>query len=193
MALGLLDAIETMAEHGFVHGDLKLENAFFDPVTEKLKLIDTGSLAKVSKRVSERTNTLLDNKRGYTPVYSLPALEQKSTAQLGVEQDLFAVGALMLELSALCEGDGYAMLKLQRFQEMVTEIHAWAKQGSITPREATAEIAYLIKQSFPNTGTKLEKAAITAINEAFNSGGKWDDLAGRATYKTLIEQIKTSI
>jgi hypothetical protein len=99
----------------------------------------------------------------------------------------------MLELSALCEGDGHAMLKLQRFQEVVTEIHAWAKQGSITPREATAEIAYLIKQSFPITGTKLEKAAITAINEAFNSGGKWDDLAGRATYKTLIEQIKTSI
>ena len=193
MALGLLDAIETMAEHGFVHGDLKLENAFFDPVTEKLKLIDTGSLAKVSKRVSERPNTLLDNKRGYTPVYSLPALEQKSTAQLGVEQDLFAVGALMLELSALCEGDGHAMLKLQRFQEVVTEIHALAKQGSITTREATAEIAYLIKQSFPITGTKLEKAATTAINEAFNSGGNWDDLAGRATYKTLIEQIKTSI
>ena len=91
-----LDALKVLCKRGFVHGDLKLRNAFYDASKRKISLIDTGGLTKISKDEDRKTDTEFHHERGITPAYSIPnVLRQK---KVGFEQDLFSVGAQILEI-----------------------------------------------------------------------------------------------
>jgi serine/threonine protein kinase len=91
-----IDALTVLCERGFVHGDLKGPNAFYDPTSQKISLIDTGGLAKISKDRSRHENTKFNYLRAFTPHYSAPALLRKKN--VGFEQDMFSVGVQMLDI-----------------------------------------------------------------------------------------------
>ena len=94
--------LSDMASHGFVHGDIKPANIISDD-NGQVSMIDTGSMAKISKKTAEKS-PLLRNDSDYfdkgtrptTPGYTHPGYTA-SPNRVGMEQDLFGMGVTLLE------------------------------------------------------------------------------------------------
>jgi serine/threonine protein kinase len=91
-----------MAGHGFVHGDIKPANIITDEGGQ-ISMIDTGSMAKISKRTATKPDALrLDSDyfdkgtRPTTPGYTHPGYSA-SPNRVGLEQDLFGMGVTLLQ------------------------------------------------------------------------------------------------
>ena len=119
IAAGFLDALAALGKRGFVHGDIKPQNAFFDQATGKLKLIDTGSLAKLSKNIDDRPNTAFSVLRGATPDFIVP---DKLNAPLGFAHDLYSTGVSIIQIVVSAEFDNVKSAKLDKFLSQVEEI-----------------------------------------------------------------------
>ena len=119
IAAGFLDALAALGKRGFVHGDIKPQNAFFDQATGKLKLIDTGSLAKLSKNIDDRPNTAFSVLRGATPDFIVP---DKLNAPLGFAHDLYSTGVPIIQIVVSAEFDNVKSAKLDKFLSQVEEI-----------------------------------------------------------------------
>lgn len=111
MAQSALNLIKGLAKHGFIHGDIKPENLFWDAKTKALQLIDNDGLRKVSKKAGSvvpkglgSLSILYLNPVAYHEKFRYPAGGPGENAQLGLGRDLYAMGLVMLEASLLAEG-----------------------------------------------------------------------------------------
>jgi len=95
-----LRTLDSMASHGFLHGDLKEDNAFYDPATKKLAFIDLGGMSKMSKHAAPNQRGVIDFP--YSPGRVLPKVGQHAT--VGCEQDVFSLGSMLLRTSMESRG-----------------------------------------------------------------------------------------
>jgi serine/threonine protein kinase len=166
IASSYLDALEVLSRRGFVHGDLKLENTFFDPATGKVSLIDTGGLAKISKKPARQEATKFDINRGPTVIYASPRVLGNRKA--GFEQDIFSVGMQILDmLNVACFDDE------SNYQNLIDNINY--EQDQVLnqvrqPRDANPKIQRALVgtlRHYKNPSHplyKLEKLAFEAIS-----------------------------
>jgi serine/threonine protein kinase len=187
IAEGFLDGLATLAKRGFVHGDIKPQNAFFDEDTGGLKFIDVGSLAKVSKKVGERPNTAFSTDRGTTPVFSVPT---GADGVAGFSQDLYSTGVSLLFIanSSKTQPD-----QLEKVLEKLEEIKDSVTNKTISLQEGQARATQLVKNSFPITDSKIERAGVAALTSALTNGPQLDDLQNRDQYIKLLQDIKASL
>lgn len=156
MAQSAMTLIKGMAQHGFIHGDIKPENLIWDSKAKNLQLIDNDNLVKVSKRDGSTVP------KGLGPVslaYLHPlAMHEKfrlqeggaqDNAQLGLGRDLYATGLVLLETSLRA---GRADSKeIERIMNGVA--HQSEPEGSLYYQLATksieSRIEYLNDLKFP--------------------------------------------
>ena len=92
IALGILDALDYIHNHGVVHRDLKPENIMVDP-DDHVKLIDFGIAANAGAR--RLTFVKLSQTMG-TPDYISP--EQVKGGRGDARSDLYAMGVMLYEM-----------------------------------------------------------------------------------------------
>jgi hypothetical protein len=190
IAAGYLDALAALGKRGFVHGDIKPQNAFFDQATGKLKLIDTGSLTKVSKKVEDRPNTAFSVLRGATPDFTLP---DGINAPLGFAHDLYSTGISIIQVAVGAEFDNTKSGRLDKFLNQVQDIRQDMWTSRITPEEGKQRVRDLIQQSLPLSGNPAEQVGVRALEVALTKGGQWDDLRGREQYGQIIAELKAAL
>jgi hypothetical protein len=170
IAVELLYAMSVLGARGFVHGDLKPENIYYDSASKKLKLIDTGGLSKISKEPSRVLTTAFLGQRGHTPIYSIPTVS--SFAPIGLEQDLFATGILLLEVDSVrqfcASGDDAVHQKFELFQNELSKTHARLKIGDLNATQAAESVRQALTSTYPLTNTKIETVGLEAISMALS-------------------------
>lgn len=146
-----LKLLKDMAAHGFVHGDIKGNNLIFDKEHGILRAIDTDNLQKISKH-----NNWADPEGAgtRTPLYAHPRLVSIANFRqvanpIGLGRDLYAFGAVLLEMSL----EGSAREELQEKLAGVS----WRTTGTL--------IAYLEAKKFPEDSVAdfASKCMIAAI------------------------------
>jgi hypothetical protein len=190
VAAGFLDALADLGKRGFVHGDIKPQNAFFDQTTGKLRLIDTGSLTKVSKRVEDRPNTAFSVLRGVTPDFTLP---DSINAPLGFAHDLYSTGISIIQIAVSADFNNARSGRLEKFLNQVEDIRQDIWTSRITPAEGNQRVRDLIQQSLPLTDNPVEQVGVRALEIALTKGGQWDDLRGREQYGQIISELKAAL
>ena len=190
IAGGFLDALAALGQRGFVHGDIKPQNAFFDQATGKLKLIDTGSLTKVSKHVEDRPDTAFSVLRGATPDFTLP---ERLNAPLGFAHDLYSTGIAIIQTTVGAEFDNVKSVKFDKFLNQVEDIRRDIWASRITPEEGNQRVRGLIQQTLPLTRNSVEAVGVRALEIALTKGGQWDDLRGREQYGQIIAELKAAL
>jgi len=187
IALSYVNALIAMAKRGFVHGDIKPANTFFDPATNRLKLIDTGGMAKVSKRFDREDDTLSDADRGVTPAYSLPCI---GTGQkVGFEQDLYSVGASILAVSLLQRGKAdLAERALVNFSDNTFDVLGAAKSVAA----ANADVENFLDTSILPSATPRERVAVDMIKQAI-AFSRLGYLTDRDGYLPYLEDFKSRL
>ena len=161
IAISYMNALIAMAKRGFVHGDIKPSNAFFDPATNRLKLIDTGGLTKISKDDARESQTLFVKQRGITDAFSLPTVV--GDEKVGFEQDLFSTGVTILMLSLKQRGmTAAAEEMLFHFQQNAS---AYAN-NSIDKARALNEVSHYLDRNLVPNATPQERVAINVIKKA---------------------------
>ena len=93
IALSVTKAVEMYHRAGYLHLDIKPQNIFIlDGVTDLIKLFDFDSLTEIEK--------LKNGQVDYIPVpneYYVPELNQTNTRNIGIQTDIFEIGALIFE------------------------------------------------------------------------------------------------
>ena len=94
----MLESIKGLNERGFVHRDIKPDNAFFDETTGTATLIDTGTLFKESKHENRKDRPHYIDGSG---MGSLPHMHPRARAggAHGTETDLFALGVTTMQMA----------------------------------------------------------------------------------------------
>ena len=165
IATELLYAMSVLGARGFVHGDLKPENIYYDSASKKLKLIDTGGLSKISKEPSRVLTTAFLGRRGHTTIYSIPTVS--SYAPIGLEQDLFATGILLLEVDSVrhfcATGDDAIHQKFELFQNELSKTHARLKIGDLNATQAAEAVRQALALTYPLSHTNIETVGLDAI------------------------------
>lgn len=162
-----INALSAMAKRGFVHGDIKPGTTFFDPATNRLKLIDTGGMAKISKKNDRRDATLWSANRGHTSTFSLPNVNDGLKASF--EQDLYSAGVSILSISLTQRGE------LENFPVIIT-----TNKKSIE--------RYLNEYIMPNA-TPEELIAVDMIKKAIYISSVGSQYT-REEYLTYLEGLK---
>jgi len=99
VARSMVRLLEQMWRHGFVNGDIKPENLFWDASSKTLRAIDIDTFQKVSKKDG---SALQEGGYGTYP-YTHPAVLQGKKATLG--RDLFSAGMVLLEAALRSRGE----------------------------------------------------------------------------------------
>lgn len=94
-----LEALKSMAQHGYVHGDIKPDNLMYDAEAKRMQLIDFGGLIKQSKH--DQSGQALGNP--LSPRYVIPSHHHQDGANdkggYGYEADLYAFGLTLLNIA----------------------------------------------------------------------------------------------
>ena len=105
LAESTFTALTQLANHGFVHGDIKSANMI---VSDEIRLIDTGSMAKISKNlnhlIAAKDDFFNKGTRPTTPEFTHPGYSPDFQT-LGMEQDLFSAGVMLLNAKLLAIAD----------------------------------------------------------------------------------------
>jgi serine/threonine protein kinase len=195
IALGLLHAIEVLGKRGFVHGDIKFENAFYDQTSKKLMLIDTGGLSKLSKIEARLSDTAFTPDRGSTYAYRI-----QDDGASGLEADLYSVGILLLELSARCETDvstrDAEIDKIKALQKSFGKYAKATEGGGYDPGTARNEVWFKLYGQYQKKNTPLEKAGLRAVAHALdmsNAATHANKISNRASYLSELKKIASII
>lgn len=83
----ILTALAHIHSHGYIHGDVKLENTLFDPVSESVKLCDLDYCKQWNPFTPMK-------KTNGTPIYIAPEMCNFKHEYMGPETDIWAVGVI---------------------------------------------------------------------------------------------------
>lgn len=184
IAKGYMSALIAMAKRGFVHGDIKPSNTFYDPSVYRLKLIDTGGMAKISKRVDRITQTSFNRGRGITGGYSLPSVVAGRSS--GPEADLFSVGVSMLELSLgaddLSMANGLTAFISSRNQDVRTNV--------LTEDEASNQIENYINTIIQPAVLAVDNVPAQAAIQLINDALHYSRTGGIADNDQYLERLR---
>lgn len=93
-----MESLKAMAEHGYVHGDIKPANVMYSAKDRQMTLIDFGGLSKQSK--GDESGQALGNP--LSPTFVIPSEHHASGANntrgYGYEADLYAMGLTLLNV-----------------------------------------------------------------------------------------------
>jgi hypothetical protein len=131
-----MNSLAQLARNGFVHGDIKPENLFVKN-DGTLRLIDTGSMVKITKRAGEQLIALPDavfdkTKRAHTSHFTHPG-HSPDFKTVGMEQDLFSMGVTLLETKLLNIAKTLRPDDAQEFFEAADEILTAIKEENDNP------------------------------------------------------------
>jgi serine/threonine protein kinase len=103
-AVSSLNSLIQLSRHGFVHGDIKPANLILRN-NGAIAMIDTGSMAKISKNAGARllplpSDSFDKSTRPNTPYFAHPG-HPPDFQKVGMEQDLFSMGVTLLETKLL--------------------------------------------------------------------------------------------
>ncbi len=157
MARAGLEALKNLSAHGFIHGDLKPDNMFWDSKNQSLSIIDTDGMKKISERADPSKPQPLPEMG--SAQYLHPMHGPK--AQLGAGRDLFAFGMSLLECSVFARGDEDASNRLAEFQEWKKTRGAYVGTTTVSKKNMDDQIMKL-----GNQGNPLEDFAMRAMKEA---------------------------
>ena len=187
IALSYMNALIAMAKRGFVHGDIKPENTFFDPVSNRLKLIDTGGLTKISKRIEREDGTLSDIDRGVTPAYALPCVADDQ--KVGFEQDLYSVAASILFVSLTQRGEANTAEDLL---DTLGGSTLAVLDGTKTLDQANNDIEGFLELIVSPLATPRERVAIDMMKQAI-ALSKAGYLTDRDGAVSILQSFKTRL
>jgi Protein kinase domain len=126
-----LEAFKAMAEHGYVHGDIKPDNLMYSTEKQRLKLIDFGGLTKQSK--NDVSGKALGNP--LSPEFAIPSTHHpdgpNNTGGYGHEADLFAFGLTLLNI----------------FLPGASQVKELRSVSQLTDRAATEELVLKLRQN----------------------------------------------
>jgi serine/threonine protein kinase len=188
-----LDALEVLCKRGFVHGDLKAANAFYEPTTQKISLIDTGGLTKVSKLKERQESTKFNFIRAFTPHYTVPDIFRKKS--VGFDQDLFSVGLQMLEVVGRAKFPNSAKCAKMRNEIRATYDQALNKTKSLSrAQNEMLKIAFdgLSSIAIDPISTEHEELEAIALISVFLPLNIKGSLVNRDSQLKLIELLKTN-
>jgi|GEM_PF-3685242 len=192
---GLLSNLAQLALRGFVHGDIKPGNTFFNPDEVKVQFIDTGSLSKISKNPPLIPDTLFARNRPHTRAYTHPLLETLYH-RAGFEQDLYSVGITILVTDLRSQGH-FAEAKA-----LLTGLHQNNEQLSSNGKsyqQARAQVFNLINAAYPTppAGDSPAVVGLRCVQESFQiiETGAPNPVpaARRAEHVALIQNIRLGI
>jgi hypothetical protein len=162
---GLLNNLAQLALRGFVHGDIKPGNTFFNPAEATVQFIDTGSLAKISKQTTLIPDTLFARNRPHTRAYTHPFLETLYH-KAGFEQDLYSVGITILVADLRSKG------QFAEARTLLTDLHQNNEQlraGGKDYAAARAQVLSLIDTAYPTppAGDSPAVIGLRCVQESF--------------------------
>jgi hypothetical protein len=197
-----LQALNQMANHGFVHGDIKPSNLVVKQDGD-LALIDTGSMAKISKRAAGAillpADAYFDKAtRPYTSDHTHPG-HPPDFKKVGMEQDLFSMGVTLLEtkINSVAQNiDSDAAEKFnnaaQSIRDTIVEENAAPDQSSAkTIRDEINDQLNDLRSSYPDAFADGEiDCAVGFIETALNQNAPVLD---REQWKGVLAGLKNTI
>ena len=163
---GLLNNLAQLALRGFVHGDIKPGNTFFNRDEGKVQFIDTGSLSKISKQIPLIPDTLFARNRPHTRPYTHPFLET-FYHKAGFEQDLYSVGITILVADLRSKGH---FEEARTLLEGLNQNNEQLRAGGKSYQQARAEVLSLIDAAYPTLPAEDSPAVIGlhCVQDSFN-------------------------
>jgi hypothetical protein len=197
-----LNALNQMANHGFVHGDIKPSNLVVKQDGD-LALIDTGSMAKITKRAAGAVIMPADAyfdkaSRPYTEDHTHPG-HPPDFKKVGMEQDLFSMGVTLLETKIvsiaknLAPDDAVEFLDAaQSIRDTIVEENAAPDQSSAkTIRDEINDQLNDLRSSYPDAFADGEiDCAVGFIETALNQNAPVLD---REQWKGVLAGLKNTI
>jgi len=136
-----LNSLVQLARNGFVHGDIKPANLFVKNHGD-LSLIDTGSMAKISKNADARLLPLPSDAfdkatRPTTPHFTHPGYPP-DFKKVGMEQDLFSMGVTLLETKLLNIAKALRPDDAEEFTDVANQILNTINDENQSPDQSSA-------------------------------------------------------
>jgi serine/threonine protein kinase len=163
---GLLNNLAQLALRGFVHGDIKPGNTFFNRDEGKVQFIDTGSLSKISKQIPLIPDTLFARNRPHTRPYTHPFLET-FFHKAGFEQDLYSVGITILVADLRSKGQ---FEEARTLLEGLNQNNEQLRAGGKSYQQAKAQVLSLLDTAYPTlpAGDSPSLIGLRCVQESFH-------------------------
>jgi serine/threonine protein kinase len=150
-----LKTLGGLAQHGFVHGDIKAQNLCMDRKTGQLQLIDADGMLKRSKLSLPQSVT---EALAGTPAYSLPLRDPDEG--VGADQDVFGLGLSILYSSLTQRG------KSAVAESLLDKVESYNK-GPLrfqTDRHATAAVRAALERGLNELLNEVDDRGRRVVN-----------------------------
>lgn len=175
----LLKSLRTLAKHGFIHTDIKLENMMYDKAKHSFKLIDTGTLRKLTKHPpKENARKFNESKKtafGYTIPH--PAIN-KSGGTAGFADDMFAAGVAIFDTDTVSQ---------PHFRKLILPLRM--PFISITREDAQNVLTVAKERSAKFGNPPALKIAIALMEKSLNYSNE-NPLIDREQYIQILNEIE---
>ena len=148
-----LEGLKGLAKHGFIHGDIKPLNLFFDAQSKNLQFIDVDGLQKITKKADGKIPV---NRSELTRRYAHPLT--LAGQPCGVGRDLCAFGVTLLESALTLNNSPEAEDTLERIlsELQLSEASGLAMMRARSPatRKELIDKIKLEQDNFKNDGVE---------------------------------------
>ena len=197
-----LNSLVQLARNGFVHGDIKPANLFVKNDGD-ISLIDTGSMAKISKNADARLLPLPSDSfdkatRPTTPHFTHPG-HPPDFKKVGMEQDLFSMGVTLLETKLLNIAKAFEPDEAEDFNDAANQILNTINDENQAPDQNSAttirdeirtQLSYL-KNSYPEAFSDGDLDwAEKSVNKALE---QTQPVTNREAWNDVLSGIRNSI
>lgn len=197
-----LNSLVQLARNGFVHGDIKPANLFVKNDGD-LSLIDTGSMAKISKNADARLLPLPSDSfdkatRPSTPHFTHPG-HPPDFKKVGMEQDLFSMGVTLLETKLLNIAKALGPDDAEEFTDVANQIlNAIDDENQAPDQSSAATIRDEIRTQLDDLKLRYPGAfsdgeldwAEKTVNKALD---QTQPVTNRETWNDVLSGIRNSI
>jgi serine/threonine protein kinase len=152
IAQGLYAGLSELGAHRAVHNDIKLHNAVFDAETGGLKIIDFGTLNKLSKKGGPDGGPAMALGGIGTPGYQIPWKDGKTP--FGPEADRYSFGITML--ATIVKDDVQRRDDEPQPFDRLADALGRFKRGAERPEQLLDDVLSAIKEKEPDLHDRLQ-------------------------------------